>query len=227
MVFTNDPRDILGQHKCMQWSKVLKWSSTWTFWLLPTLAHGGVVIVDQDDMHTTKVTVSHVYSLNRDRKMVQSPPKHRRLYPVVSADPVEHAQSFPETNYVCRCETVPVYRNTSSTSIFHQNNAKSGVGVLVGAAIGGAIAHKADLLAGVIIGGAIGHSLMGRQLVVETTVQDGFTKVVGYRDIKTCKLINGSYEKNVIIGYNIRYIDNGVIKMITTANYPGAYIELE
>jgi len=169
--------------------------------------------------------VPHVHS-STPIQTVSIPVQHQRLYPVVSVVPVEHAQSFPQTNHVCRQEAVPMYRNVPVTSTSYQNNPNTGLGTLVGAVIGGAIVPKADVLAGVIVGGVIGHAATS-QPTVTTTVHGYTTEFVGYRDIQKCEVVHGSYEKKVIIGYNVTYSDNGVLNTITTTRHPGSHIRLK
>jgi uncharacterized protein YcfJ len=168
--------------------------------------------------------VPQVYSSSV--QTVSIPVQHQRLYPVVSVVPVEHTQSFPETNHVCRYETVPMYRNVPVTSTSYQNNPNTGLGTLVGAVIGGAIVPKGDVLAGVLVGGALGHAATS-QPVVTTTVHGHTTEFVGYRDVKKCEVVHGSYQKRVIIGYNVTYSDNGVLNTITTTRHPGSHIRLQ
>jgi uncharacterized protein YcfJ len=152
---------------------------------------------------------------------------HDRLAPVVNVEPVTTAQSFPQTSHVCRQEAVPMYRDVPVTSTSYQKN--SGVetlGMLVGAAIGGSVVAKSDRLAGVIIGGAIGHAATS-QPTVTTTVHGYTTEFVGYRDIQKCEVVHGSYEKRVVIGYNVTYNDNGTFKTVTMTRHPGAYVRIQ
>jgi len=152
---------------------------------------------------------------------------HDKLAPVVNVVPVEHAQSFPQTSHVCRQEAVPMYRNVPVTSTSYQKNSGyETLGMLIGAAVGGSVVSKSDRLAGVIIGGAIGHAATS-QPSVTTTVHGYTTEFVGYRDIQKCEVVHGSYERKVVIGYNVTYDDNGTLKTVTMTRHPGAYVKIQ
>lgn len=152
---------------------------------------------------------------------------HDRISPVVSVIPIEHAQSFPQTSRVCRQEAVPMYHNVPVTSTSYQKNSGVGViGMLIGAAVGGSIVSQSDKLAGAIIGGVIGHAATS-QPSVTTTIHGYTTEFVGYRDIQKCEIIHGSYERKVVIGYNVTYDDNGILKTVTMTRHPGAYVRIQ
>ena len=151
---------------------------------------------------------------------------HETLAPVINVVPVHHAQSFPQTSYVCRQDAVPVYRGAPITSVTHQRNSGfDALGVLIGAAVGGAVVSKSERLAGALVGGAVGHVVTSQPSTI-TTVHGYTPEFVGYRDIQKCEVVHGSYEKNVVIGYNVTYSVNGALKTITVAEHPGTHLRL-
>ena len=58
-------------------------------------------------------------------------------------------------------------------------------------------------------------------------VHDGFSWKAILKEIQKCEVVHGSYERKVVIGYNVTYDDNGTLKTVTMTRHPGAYVKIQ
>jgi len=143
-----------------------------------------------------------------------------RMVPVVRVDPIQHAETFTQTEYVCTPVSVPVYQQVPVTSQV-QNNGHAGL--ILGTIAGVALTKGTAQVGGAIVGGAIGHAIDSQP----RTVTHGYaTQFVGYREQQTCQARSMPYERLATIGYNVTFVDRGETKTITMAYHPGSHVRL-
>jgi uncharacterized protein YcfJ len=159
---------------------------------------------------TKPVTPAPVYSIPTDGV---------RYAPVVRIEPIRHNQSMPQTVHVCTPINVPIYRN-----VYRPNgDAMQAVSTLIGAAVGASMVKGDNKWAGGLVGAAAGAAI-GKPM--HPHPYHGVPEVIGYEQRQQCTMQVSSYDYPVIIGYNVTYDDNGVLKTIVMTNHPGPHIRL-
>lgn len=185
--------------------------------MIATAAHAEVRYSNTPEVQEVRrIQTAHVY-------------QGEKIAPIVNIVPIEHLQSFPQTNHVCRQESVPMYRDVPVTTVSETTNSRSEyIGTVVGAVIGAAATGGTSTtrLAGAVLGGSIGYAI-GNTPSRTTTIHGYTTEMIGYRDIQRCEVIHGAYERKVVIGYRVTYDDEGVLKTITTSKHPGAFLRIQ
>lgn len=142
-----------------------------------------------------------------------------RYAPVVRIEPIRHNQSMPQTVHVCTPVSIPIYRNVYRPT----GDAMQAVSTLVGAAVGASLVKGDNKWAGGLMGAAAGAAI-GKPM--NPHPYHGVPEVIGYEQRQHCTVQASSYDYPVIIGYNVTYDDNGVLKTITMTNHPGSHIRL-
>jgi uncharacterized protein YcfJ len=145
--------------------------------------------------------------------------------PVLSATPIINQQSYAVHRPVCNIVTEPVYQ-TQNVYQQYRNPDQSApvVGMILGAAIGAMIPGGSQGL-NILVGGTTG--LMLGEGSRNTNVYVGQqTGVVGYRNFQNCYSATETLYRDVIVGYNVTYTQNGTTKTVTLPRNPGTHIRI-
>jgi uncharacterized protein YcfJ len=145
--------------------------------------------------------------------------------PVLSTTPIINQQSYVVQRPVCNVVTEPVYQ-TQPMYQQYQNPDQTApvVGMILGAAIGSMIPGGSQAL-NAFVGGTTGFMLGegSRNTNVYVGQQTG---VVGYRNFQNCYTTSETLYRDVIIGYNVTYTQNGITKTVTLPRNPGTHIRV-
>lgn len=146
--------------------------------------------------------------------------------PVINAEPIHHVEAYSELKTYCTPINVPVYSNTPVVEQYHHSGSNNALGTVVGAVVGVALAKGTNVpqALGGIVGASVGNELTKERT---TTRVVGYNRqVVGYEQRQNCQQVNVPMERNVVIGYNVTYDDNGTLKRIIMSSHPGAHVRL-
>jgi uncharacterized protein YcfJ len=145
--------------------------------------------------------------------------------PVLSATPVINQQSYVVQRPVCNIVTEPVYQTQPMYQQYRNPDQSAPVvGMILGAAIGAMIPGGSQGL-NALVGGTTGFMLGegSRNTNVYVGQQTG---VVGYRNFQNCYNTQETLYRDVIIGYNVTYTQNGTTKTTTMSRNPGTHIRI-
>lgn len=146
--------------------------------------------------------------------------------PVVDVQPVHHAESYSEVKTYCTPVNVPVYRSTPVVEQYHHSGSNNVLGTVVGAVVGVALTKGTNMpqAVGGIIGAGVGNEITKERT---TTRIVGYNReIVGYEQRQNCERVNVPMQRMVVIGYNVTYDDNGVLKNIVMTRHPGQHVRL-
>ena len=145
--------------------------------------------------------------------------------PVLSVTPVINSQSYVVQRPVCTTVSEPVYQTQPMYQQYRNPDQSAPVvGMLLGAAIG-AMIPGGNAALNAVVGGGTGY-MLGEGSRTSNVYVGQQTGVVGYRNFQNCYNSSETLYRDVIIGYNVTYRYNGMIKMVTMMQHPGAHLRI-
>ena len=145
--------------------------------------------------------------------------------PVLSATPVMNSQSYVVQRPVCTMVSEPVYQTQPMYQQYRNPDQSAPVvGMILGAAIG-AMIPGGNAALNTVVGGGTGY-MLGEGSRTSNVYVGQQTGVVGYRNFQNCYNSSETLYRDVIIGYNVTYRYNGITKMVTMMQHPGAHLRI-